>query len=778
MFSRCVATLIIVVIGHMLTVLSARAQETTQSEREAMYYRYWEFASLVKGGSVEPHWMADGSSFWYAEGAPANTVIWKVNPVANSKSRLFDTQRLRDALTKALDHEPPYQGLPFDKFTFVDESEQAIKFTVEDKEFISRLDTYASTRAPAVSEQEKSRLVPRVVRKSPFSGIFADVLEELSPDRRWFAGLKDNNLWLRSTYDGRSVQMTTDGTEDYHWGDVEFEPWWASWSPNSLKLAVKKVDYRHVPKIPILHYLPTEEVEWVHFPRAGQPMRRDELFIVDILPKRWVRIDIGEDPDQYIYLIGWRPDGSELLFLRKTRDHKKLDLMAANPTTGSARVILTETQETFVEVHPVRGWTRLFTLLGDGKRFLWLSERDGWKHLYLYDLDGNLIRRLTEGAFPVERVVVVDEKAGWVYFTAHGDQQRPYDTHLYRVNLDGKGFTQLTEEPGQHAIQWQDGVQFSPSKEFFLETHSSPARPPVVDLRRADGTLLQTVAKANIDGLKELHWSPPEEFVVKATDGKTDLYGVLFKPYDFDPTKKYPVIDWIYAGPHLAMVPRTFTSRRQRFPQALAQLGFIVFVVDGRGTPKRGKEFQDVVYGNVGRHEIPDHVTTLKQLAEKRPYMDLGRVGIAGGSWGGYFAVRALLLAPEVYHVGIASAPPADLSDQWHGDAEIVLGLLQKNKEKYEYASNLRLAGNLKGKLLLIHGTSDVLVPFSQTIKMVEALILAGKPYDLIVLPEQGHGFTGGGVKSYRREAIRRYFQEHLKPEQVVMVSERQAPLK
>ncbi len=747
-----------VVIGLVLITQPVNAQPKDQSEREAMYYRYLEFASYVKGGSIEPHWMADGSSFWYAESPPGNTVIWKIDPNANTKAPLFDTERLRQALTPLLGHEPPYQGLPFDAFTFMD-GEQAVKFTVEDKEFILKLDTYAVTGAPAVAEQEQGRFVPQVVRKSHYPGIFADVLEELSPDRRWFAGLKDHNLWLRSTYDGHRVQMTTDGSEEYQWADVELAEWWekwASWSPDSLKLAVKKVDYSHVRKIPILHYLPTEEVEWVHFPLAGQPMRGVELFIVDILPKRWVRIDIGEDSDQYIFFIGWRQDNSELLFLRKTRDHKKLDLMAANPTTGTARVILTETEETFVEVNPIWGF-RLFTLLEDGKRFLWLSERDGWRHLYLYDLDGNLIQRLTKGTFPVERVVVVDEKAGWVYFTAYGDHQRPYDTHLYRVSLEGKGFRRLTEAPGQHAIQWQTGIQFSPNKEFFLDTHSSLSRPSTMELRRADGTFLQTLAKANIDGLKKLHWNPPEEFVVKAADGETDLWGVLFKPYDFDRSKKYPVIEWIYAGPHLPVVPRTFVSRRQQFPQALAQLGFIVFVVDGRGTPKRGKEFQDVVYGNVGRHEIPDHVTTLRQLAEKRPYMDLDRVGIVGSSWGGYFTLRALLLAPEVYHVGIASAPPADPS---HRDIESYLGLLHKNEEKYEYTSNLRLAGNLKGKLLLIHGTSDVDVPFSQTIKMVASLIQAGKPYDLIVLPDQGHAFAG----EYEQEAILRYLQEHLKP--------------
>ncbi len=728
-----------------------RAQQAEQSEREAMYYRYLEFPSYVKGGSIQPHWMADGSSFWYAEGAPANTVIWKVDPKANTKTPQFDTPRLRRALTDALGHEPPYKGLPFDKFTFVDD-EKAIKFTVEDKEFILQLDTYTISRVPALSEAEKSRLVPQIVRKS-FPRTWPDLMEVLSPDGRWFASLKEHNLWLRSTYDGRRVQLTTDGSKDYGWRG-QWGARWAWWSPESFKLAFKMVDTRKVRKIPIVHYLNLpEEVEWFHKALPGGPIPQTELFIVDILSKRQVRVDTGEEPDQYIRILGWRPDGSELLFVRVDRTFKKMDLMAANPATGSSRVILTETEKTWVR-------TPGFTLLGDGKRFIWMSERDGWRHLYLYDLDGTLIQRLTEGAFPVVRVIAVDEKLGWVYFTAHGDQQRPYDTHLYRVNLEGRGFTRLTEATGQHAIH------FSPSKEFFLDRHSTPTRPPVVELRRAGGTLLQTLSRANIDALKELKWSPPEEFVVKAADGKTDLYGLLLKPYDFDPTKKYPVIDHIYAGPQTTWVPRTFTIERRtligKLAQPLAQLGFIVFIVDARGTPERGKEFQDVVYGNLGRHEIPDHVATLTQLAEKRPYMDLSRVGIFGGSWGGWMTVRAMLLAPGVYHVAVASLSGADLYDQGAG-VERDMGLPQNNPEGYEYGSNVRLAGNLKGKLLILHGTSDVNSAFSETMRLVEGLIRAGKPYDLIVLPEQNH-WPSGTSHTYWREAFRRYFQEHLKP--------------
>ncbi|MEE8209967.1 MAG: DPP IV N-terminal domain-containing protein [bacterium] len=644
-----------------------------------------------------------------------------------------------------------------------------MKFTVEGKEFILRLDTYTITLVPALSEEQKSRLAPLVPRTGEH------LHQVLSPDRRWFAVVnRDQGVFLRSTYDGRVEPLITDGVKDYEW-DYEAGEDARIWSPDSFKLALKKMDFRKVSKIPIVHYLKsTVEVEWYRWRRVGTPFHRTELFIVDILSKRQVRVDTGKEPGQRIYILSWRPDGSELLFLRGDRLSKKLDLMAANPTSGATRIILTETQDTFIS----GTWIRPpgFTLLEDGKRFIWMSEKDGWYHLYLYNLDGTLLRRLTEGAFPVLRVVAVDEETGWVYFIAHGDQRRPYDTHLYRVNLEGNGFQRLTEAPGQHAVaiyrytggrrRLPEGIQFAPSKEFLLDTHSSPSRPPVVELRRADGTLLQTLSRANIDALNNLKWSPPEEFVVKAADGKTDLYGLLFKPYDFDPNKKYPVIEYIYAGPQVNLWLWTFTIDAQpataNIAPALAQLGFIVFGLDARGTPQRGKEFQDVVYGNFGRYEIPDHVAALKQLAEKHPYMDLNRVGIYGYSWGGYFTIRALLFAPDVYHVGVAGGLVVDASAGGH---ERYLGLPQKNREGYEYASNLRLARNLKGKLLIIHGTSDINAPFSETMKMVEALIRAGKPYDLIVMPEQSHGSLRVGTSgTYWREAVRRYFQEHLKP--------------
>jgi dipeptidyl aminopeptidase/acylaminoacyl peptidase len=258
--------------------------------------------------------------------------------------------------------------------------------------------------------------------------------------------------------------------------------------------------------------------------------------------------------------------------------------------------------------------------------------------------------------------------------------------------------------------------------------------------------------------LMDLRPNPPEEFTVKAADGKTDLYGVLYKPFDFDPSKKYPVLDSIYAGPQTTWVPRRFTADPRG--QAFAHLGFIVFVVDARGTPDRGKAFQDVVYMNFGRNEIPDHVATLKQLAAARPFMDLSRVGVFGGSWGGYFAIRALLQAPDVFHVGVAMAPVTDLRQVNH---DLYMGRPEDNKEGYDFGSNLLLAGKLKGHLLLMHGTADLNAPFTATIQMIDALVEAGKPYDLIVLPEQTHRPEGRSVM-YSMDAQKRYLVDHLKP--------------
>jgi dipeptidyl aminopeptidase/acylaminoacyl peptidase len=748
----CMA-LVIIAIALMDIAPPVRAQEAERSERETMCKRYREFPTYVKGGQIEPHWMADGNSFWYSEKTKNGAVIFKVDPVQNKKTKFFITKKLRSVLRQKLGYELPGKGVPFDVFDLSPDGKWAF-FMVEDQHFRLCLDDYTLNIVP-YSELKGLQSHQKFQNRWGYQ-----VEKKASPDGKWFAGIEDFNLYLRSSSDDKKMKITSDGVQDYGWEVAGWPEPAALWSPDSSKIVLKKIDDRGVMKLPIVDYSKhPQKVEWFLFPWAGERHPRPELYVVDVASKRGIMVDLHMEPGAHIYLLQWHPDGSEFFFLQVDRFFKRFVLLAADPTTGKTRPVLTEQDEAhYVDVHP-EGDT-IFTLLPESKRFIWLSQRNGWRHLYLYDLTGKLIRQLTQGVFPVERIVAVDVKNDWLYFTARSDHNRIYDTHLCRVNLEGEEFQQLTEEPGKHeehsyGVAYE--IEFSPSKKYFLDTHSSNSRPPRVDLRRADGIFLQTLTFASTDSLEKLRWKSPEEFVVKAADGTTDLYGVLYKPFDFDPEKKYPVIEYVYGtGP---IVPRTFVPNSMgRETLALAQLGFITFMIDVRGSYGRGKAFQNVVYGKIGFHEIADHVAALHQLAATRPYMDLNRVGIAGGSYGGYMALHGILSAPDVYHVAVAIAPITELGRHPN---ECFLGPQNKNKEGYEYTNNLLLAKNLKGKLLLIHGTHDKAVPLGHTIRMADALIRANKQFDLLIMPGEGHG-SSIMWEGYGCEAEKRYFLSHL----------------
>jgi dipeptidyl aminopeptidase/acylaminoacyl peptidase len=508
----------------------------------------------------------------------------------------------------------------------------------------------------------------------------------------------------------------------------------------------------------VVKYLKLEtDVEFAATIRAGGTLPVVEFFVIDVFSKRKVKIDLGDTRDQYLTMLDWLPDGSKVLLCRFDREYKSVEILAADPVTGKIRSVMTESGDTFIKNHQEvysRG-KEGFTLLPDGSGFVWESERDGWNHLYLYDMEGNLQRQLTRGAFPVLDVVAMDQKSGWVYLTAHGDAERPYDTHLYRVNLDGQGFAQLTKGKGQHS------ATLSPSKLFFVDTYSSVDVPPRTELRTVEGEMLRVLAEADISRLLALGWTPPREFTVKAADGETDLWGTMYFPYDFDPQKSYPVVESIYGGPQVTHVTRDFSVSSwpfPNFPRALANLGYITVMLDARGTPGRSKAFHDVVYGNWGRHEIPDHAAAIRQLAERHAFFDLDRVGIYGLSWGGYFTFRAMTQAPEIYKVGISASPGYD--PYWLQLYEPYLGLPQYNKEAYDFASPFKDAGKIRGKFMQVGGTTDFIL-FREVIKMCDALVKAGVHHDVMLLPNQGHGYTGLS-KDFYLEGMVRYFAEHL----------------
>jgi len=748
--------LIILTVIVFVWPLNGFSDKDSAITPEEMYIRYLDTAlsgkvmTLIKGGiMMKANWMADGHSFWYAEGAPENTVVYKFDPAKKSKKPLFDTARMRKALAEKLGENPPHQGLPFSQFEFLD-AEQKVKFVAGEKQFICDLNTYVLEETPPLSAEEKKKK-KRMMPKS-FKFILGNMTQELlSPNKNWFAGIKNNNLYLRSTADDSITMLTDDGVENYGWDMWNASP---AWSPDSTKLAVTKVDARKMDSMPLVNWLDDDEkVIQQPWSRAGRPLWNTEFYVVNTTSKERSRINTGDLTDKFISIVCWLPDGSEIIFFRLDREFKKLELLAADPKTGETRLILTETQETQLNYNAFGKMP--LPLLEKGNKFIWQSERDGWNHLYLYDIQGNLLQKLTEGTNPVVEIKDVDEANGWVYYVALGEDDYPYAKNLYRVKLDGKRMKKLTVGKGERL------VHISPSKKYFIDSHSTVSSIPQTDLRKVDGSLIQTISVANIDALKDhLHWSPPEEFRVKAADGTTDLYGVIFKPYNFDPNKTYPVVDYIYNGPHSTFFPLSMPYALSSPEVALCHLSFVTLLFEGRGTAGRGKAFQDVTYGKMGQAEIEDHVAVIKQLAKDRPYMDLDRVGIYGISYGGYLTLRAMLLKPDFFKVGVASAPLADLG---HAMAytEHYMGLPQNNKKGYEEGSCLPLAGNLKGKLLMIHATKDVNAPFSGTIKMAEAFIKAGKRFDMMILPDQPHVPFGDKGK-YWLHLKHRYFQEHL----------------
>jgi len=582
-----------------------------------------------------------------------------------------------------------------------------------------------------------------------------EVAETPSPDGRWMVAVKDHNLWYRPANVDELVQLTNDGEEDHPWGTEQ-----ANWSDDGDRFVVLRYDVRGLHKMPVVKWLGhDEEVDWDAYPYAGGARYGEELDVVDLAAGKVIGVDPGNEQGQSYVPLQWTEDGSSFMLLRIGPGMKQVELMEADPANGSVRTIVTDRRDTFIEgLHLYFVSDCFYYPLDDDKHFVWRSERDGWAHFYLYKNDGTLVHRLTGGEYEVHQVLAVDDDQGWIYFTAQAEPGHPYDRHLYRVDLEGKRMKRLTEGTGSHR------VSLAPELTGFVDNHSALDRKPVSELRTMDGASVMTLAEANISELEAIGWKPPEEFVVKATDGETDSYGMMYKPHDFDPKQKYPVIEIIYAGSQMPAIPRTFVPHEYGFfAQLLAQLNFVTVVIDSRGTPGRGKAFQDVVYRSIGRNEIPDHVAAIRELAVDHPYIDLDRVGVHGKSWGGYFALRAMLQAPEFYKVGVASAVVADLATTaWYPIAPYMESP-EENPEGYDYADCLQWADKLEGKLLVTASTGDLNTPFAQTMKMMDAFIKAGKPVDFMVFPDQHHWLQGESL-DYFYGMLKDYFVEHLQP--------------
>jgi dipeptidyl aminopeptidase/acylaminoacyl peptidase len=649
---------------------------------------------LISGGTVAPVWSDDGKRLSYVDGATA----WEVDLQSGERCEL---------------PQPPAGPPPG---------------PVAPREFLSE------------------RL-----------GVFdpLPVLEMPSPDGAYLLSTTEHNIVVRSTVDGRELALTQDGTPENRWRldvvdpvIVLFTPGLAvtNWSPDGSRIAVYRDDYSGMGTIPQVHNLKSsDEIVYRYCAPAGGTLERTTLYALDLYGRPPVKIDLGDTTDQLVMYASWMSGGRELLILRVSRDCKKADVLVANATTGRARLVLSEEGDTFVRIfHDVyTGRKTGLWVVPDGKHLLWRSERSGTNQLYMYDLEGSLVRQLTSAEYPVDYVQRIDDE--FVYFTAHSDRRRPYDVHLQRVPLAAGEVETLTENTGMHS------VQFSPGGAFFVDTWSRPDQPPSSVLRRADGTLVSGLSVADRSRLDELGWVPPREFTVTAADGETELWGTMFFPNDFDENETYPIIEHIYAGPYWLVAPHSFEHLwYTKWSQALAQLGYIVVMLDSRGTPERNKQFHDFIVDNWAG-SIDDHAEMIRQLAERESFIDGDRVGVIGHSWGGYFTFRALTDRPDVYKHGISVSPAFDVFAPVSVLYECYMGFPQENRAVYDAAQTFPLVEKLPGDFMIVCGPIDH-VTWPDAVKMAEALIRAGKPHEFVVVPEQGHFFDPAHDRHFWRK--------------------------
>jgi dienelactone hydrolase len=728
------------------------------------------WSDLIENRRVVANWMADGR-FWFAEGGPDDTVIQVFDPHAGGIGPLVDVARARASLEALLGHPLPYRGLPFDAVSFDDVG--GVRFGFEGWGYRLDLGTYRIETLNVVNRAEtwlgvsaRAPTNPGTFMRPNCFGNRWSAPEVLSPDGRWFLSVQNHNLSLRGAVDGHLENLTGDGFEDYEW-DVEspssllgglVRETASPWSPDSLKFFATRYDARATAPISRTHLLGYRDtVEWLRMARAGDVLPASQPFVVDTLNRTSIRLDVDIE-DRFLLFIGWQSRGREVYFAQFTRDFRVGTLYGGDPTTGAVRQIFSETGETFIRIqHDVICGRGGCTILPDDMGFLWESERDGWKHLYHYSLDGALSGQVTSGAWLVCDVEGVDAKEGFVYFTAHHDPERPYDVHLCRAPLAGGPTERLTEGEGVHEIQ------LSPDFRSFVTTVSRPDSAPRSAVRTADGRKLHEFPGTDLGRLESTGWTAPEAFSVKAADGETDLWGLLFKPRGFDPAKRYPVLEYIYGGPQMACVPHFFETESRgmlALKHALPQLGYVVVTVDARGTPERSKPFHDAVFRDWRRHVTADHATVLRNLARDRPWMDMGRVGAWGHSWGGYYTIASLIDNPDLYRAGVASAPGLDcygvfLSEPYLGGAPGV-----DTKAFYEDADVFRDAPRLEGALMMAAGTNDVAM-WHDAVKMTNALIEAGRPHEFVLLPEQYHVY---GAKSLRYfvEKLVAFFDRHV----------------
>jgi dipeptidyl-peptidase 4 len=719
----------------------------------------------VDNADIEHHWIGAEDKFWYLRSnAAGEHEFVVVDAATGQRSPAFDQKIVAAALSEATKNKVEPGKLPFSVFRFVKEK-HAIDFRMGADRWNCQIDTARCLKQPPSGEH-------------PF--------EVLSPDGKWAAFVRGYNVWIRPIGGGAEVALTQDGVEHNSYATFSGYgliwmrlvrlglplPTQVLWSPDSKRLLTYRMDDREVKTLSLLEAVPEDgsirpKLYTFRYPMPGdEVLPSGQLVVLDVATRQ--QTSLAAPP--FIALFAspmqkhdawWAANGKSIYYIRYDRYRKNVALYKADAATGSAVELLHESSATFLELTPEYFEKDLPTTLENGD-IVWYSQRDGWGHLYLYNGAGKLLRQITRGEWNVRSIAHIDEAHKRIYFLAGGREKDrdPNEVVLYSVGLDGKGLRILTPEDGDHELPHGLGIlklpdplvndterlRFSPSGHYFVDSYSRPNTAPVFVVRAAQGRLIKKLEEADLARLIAGGYTPVEPFKVVAADGKTPIYGNLYRPSNFDPGKRYPIIDSIYPGPMDTRVGKNFGQALfgtfDAFQtQSLAELGFIVVTIDGRGTALRSKAFMDYAYGRMDKaSDLYDHIAGLRQLAARYPYLDLDRVGAEGLSGGGYATAHALLAYPDFYKVGVSSSGNQDQRGYISGWGEMYLGPLKENEKAYLAAANSTLAANLKGKLLLIHGEMDENVSPTLTLKLVDALIKANKDFDLLYMPNEGHG--------------------------------------
>ena len=794
---------IFAIIYMMLFAVAVMAQQPVkQKANYALAARFSpdKISKMLFSTSVDPHWLKLSDRFWYMYETREGKV-WYIVDAKDAKSGkrlLFDHAKLAAEITKIVKDPFDAQHLPIEKLKFT-KDENSIQFEIKSTIDEIKKDT-AAARTGRNGGGARPGGAPATTDKKIFYfeyNLTTGVLTELkdyqkpkdrlmwasfSPDKKFVLYAKKNNLYYMDTANYRKAQikeddstiveyqLTTDGVEDYSYGggfgnetNVEKErnkdkrkSAFVMWSPDGKYFTLTRTDNRKVKDLWVINSIaePRPTLETYKYQMPGEkeaPIR--ELYLFDFAAKTSKKIGVSAFKDQEIAVWSaplkqyqrdeenratiWHGTNEKFYMARTSRDLKRIDVCAVHVATGAVTTLIEERMNTYVE-------NRRLGLVNNGKEMIQWSERDGWAHFYLYDENGKLKNQITSGSFHCEDIEAIDEKNRVLYFTANGREpnEDPYYLHLYRINFDGTGLKLLTTANHDNMASMDDNMR------YFINTYSRVNTAPVSLLQDNTGRVIMQLQKTDMSGLMEAGYKFPEPFKVKAADGITDLYGVMYKPFNFDSTKTYPIIEYVYPGPQTEAVNKAFGRGMDRVDR-LAQLGFVVITVGNRGGhPSRSKWYHNYGYGNLRDYGLADKKAAIEQLGYRHSFIDVNKVGIHGHSGGGFMSTAAMLVYPDFFKVAVSSAGNHEnniynrwWSEKHHGVKEVVN---DKGDTSFVYSieRNPELAKNLKGHLMLSHGDIDNNVHPANTLRMVNALIKANKRFELVVLPGQRHGYA------------------------------------